>query len=80
VNSVTVRYFAAAREAAGVSEEQASAADLGTLRDQLGARGERFARILSISSFLVDGLPWHDSAAPFPARCTIDVLPPFAGG
>jgi len=80
VNSVTVRYFAAAREAAGLAQEQASAADLGSLRSQLGARGERFARILSISSFLVDGLPWHDPAAPFPPSCTIDVLPPFAGG
>jgi molybdopterin converting factor small subunit len=80
VTDVTVRYFAAARAAAGVAQEQADAADLGALRTQLGSRDEQLARILAISSFLVDGLPWHDPQAPLPPRCTIDVLPPFAGG
>jgi len=78
---VTVRYFAAARAAAGVSDEQAEAATLGTLLAAVQAgRGERFSAVLSASSFLVDGLVWRDREAPLPDGATIDVLPPFAGG
>ena len=78
---VTVRYFAAARAAAGVSDEQAEAATLGTLLAAVQAgRGERFSAVLSASIFLVDGLVCRDREAPLPDGATIDVLPPFAGG
>jgi molybdopterin synthase sulfur carrier subunit len=78
---VTVRYFAAARAAAGVAEEATDAATLGALVERLGqARGERLARVLGVASFLVDGLVWRDREQPLPAAATIDVLPPFAGG
>jgi sulfur-carrier protein len=78
---VTVRYFAAARAAAGVAEEISEAPTLAALRTQLAAsRGEKLARVLSVASFLVDGLTWREPEAPFPPRCTVDVLPPFAGG
>jgi molybdopterin converting factor small subunit len=75
-----VRYFAGARAAAGTSEERLVAATLGELIAVVGARGERIASVLAGSSFLVDGLSCHDRAAPLPGDCTVDVLPPFAGG
>jgi molybdopterin synthase sulfur carrier subunit len=36
--------------------------------------------VLDRSSYLVDGVAWHDRAAPLPPAATVDVLPPFAGG
>ncbi|WP_117213976.1 MoaD/ThiS family protein [Allorhizocola rhizosphaerae] len=75
---ITIRYFAGARAAAGVSEEQVPA---GCSIEQLGKeRGETLQRVLLSASFLVDGLAWHDRSAPLPAGATVDVLPPFAGG
>ena len=81
--SVTVRYFAAAAEAAGVEEEILAAADAGTtlgeLRDLLVDRyGAAMARVVANGSFLVDGVVRRDGAAPLGER--VDVLPPFAGG
>ncbi|HEY7482994.1 MAG TPA: MoaD/ThiS family protein [Streptosporangiaceae bacterium] len=80
----TIRYWAAAREAAGVSEE---AYDASTLADALQAagalRGAEFARIVRRSSFLIDGDPvgTRDHAGiTLPDGGTIEVLPPFAGG
>ena len=77
---VTVRYFAAARAAAGVSEETLEVGTLGALRKVLAARGDRLARVVQVASFLVDGQTCHEADAPLPAAATIDVLPPFAGG
>jgi molybdopterin converting factor small subunit len=77
---VIVRYFAAARAAAGVTEETLEAATLGALRKELASRNDRLARVLEVASFLVDGVAWRQQDAPLPAGGTIDVLPPFAGG
>jgi molybdopterin converting factor small subunit len=78
---VTVRYFAAARAAAGVAEETCAAPTLAALRlDLAGSRGAQLEKVLSVASFLVDGLSWRDLDAPLPAGATVDVLPPFAGG
>jgi molybdopterin synthase sulfur carrier subunit len=78
---VTVRYFAAARAAAGLSEEITEAHTLDELlRSLAGTRGEKLAAVLGSSSFLVDGLAWRDRDAQLPAGATVDVLPPFAGG
>jgi molybdopterin converting factor small subunit len=77
----TVRYFAAARAAAGVSEEVVPASTLGSLRKAMAdAHGERLAAVLRVASFLVDGMPCRDDDASLPANATVDVLPPFAGG
>jgi molybdopterin converting factor small subunit len=77
----TVRHFAAARAAAGVTEESLDAATLDELVERLGRRhGERLALVLKSCSFLVDGLACHDRSAAVPAESTVDVLPPFAGG
>lgn len=80
--TLVVRYFAAARAAAGVSEESVPGGrSLDELADDLARRhGERLARVLGVASFLVNGVACHDRRAPLPAGATVDVLPPFAGG
>lgn len=79
---ITVRYFAGARAAAGVPEDQLPP---GCTLAQLSAtvvarRGERLGRVLGAASFLVDGVAWRDRDRPLPDPATVDVLPPFAGG
>lgn len=83
---VTLRYWAAAKEAAGVAEEAVTAE---TLADALAAAGRtaepdgRLRSVLARSSFLVDGHP-VGRRAPEQVAVTdgavIEVLPPFAGG
>lgn len=83
---VTVRYFASARAAAGVTEERLDLAALpaptlaGLVTTLSAGHGQRLAQVLAAASFLVDGLAWHDREAPLPSGATVDVLPPFAGG
>ncbi|MBT2208150.1 MULTISPECIES: MoaD/ThiS family protein [Actinomadura] len=82
----TIRYWAAAKAAAGVHEEPYDAV---TLADAVSAalardgRGEEFRRVVGRSSFLVDGDPVgtrpHASVA-LPEGGVVEVLPPFAGG
>ena len=76
-----VRYFAGARAAACRSEEKLTAATLDELIATLTAtHGERLAAVLSVASFLIDGVACHDRSAKLPDQATVDVLPPFAGG
>jgi molybdopterin converting factor small subunit len=78
---LTVRYYAGARAAAGVSTETTSATSLDHLAEVLTDRhGERLAVVLKAASYLVDGLACHDRKAPLADGATVDVLPPFAGG
>jgi sulfur-carrier protein len=81
--TITVRYFAAARAAAGSDSEQLSlrsGATVGEVVDGLGDRSPQLARVLSRCSYLCDGVAVRDKAQPLQAGNTIDVLPPFAGG
>jgi sulfur-carrier protein len=80
--TVTVRYFAAAADAAGREQELL---ELGpdptvlTLRELLLERyGAAMERVLRSGSFLVDGIVRRSPTAPIGA--SVDVLPPFAGG
>jgi len=81
---ITVRYFAAAEDAAGVSEESWETADsaaltLDSLKRELTAKyGSDMARVLRAGSFLVDGVVRRDGGAV--SGTVVDVLPPFAGG
>lgn len=79
---VTVRYFAAAAEAAHSEEEVVSLASgvtLGELRELLIERyGDLMRRVVGSGSFLIDGVARTDDAYPVSDR--VDVLPPFAGG
>jgi molybdopterin synthase sulfur carrier subunit len=78
---VTMRYWAAAKEAAGVAEETVTADTLGAALAAIG--GPRLRAVLARSSFLVDGQPVGRRAADSVALddgAVIEVLPPFAGG
>ncbi len=78
---VTVRYFAGARAAAGVAEEDVPAGTLGELKQCLTAgRDRRFAAILAASSLMSDGRPLDNDETVLADRATVEVLPPFAGG
>lgn len=79
-----IRYWAAARDAAGVAEEPYDAATLAeALATARVTRGAGFAQVLERSSFLVDGAPVggrpHD-VLELPEGGVVEVLPPFAGG
>ena len=79
--SVTVRYFAGARAAAGVDTETREAGTLDELVGQIvGDHGERLRRVLTACSFLVDGTSVRDRASALSPGSVVDVLPPFAGG
>lgn len=83
---VTLRYWAALRSAAGMSEQ---VFDADTLAEALGearashAGEPRFGAVLDICAVVVDGTPagsrdhatiaLHDGS-------TVELLPPFAGG
>ncbi len=75
---VTVRFFAAAREAAGVASIEVEPGPIGTrLAEQ--SFGQRFDKVLAMSTLLCDGrrLTGQDTAGD---GAVVDVLPPFAGG
>lgn len=77
----TVRFYASARAAAGVSEEDVPAGTLDELLVALSDRhGDRLALVLKVSSLLVDGASCRDLSTVVDGRSTVDVLPPFAGG
>lgn len=84
--TVTVRYWAAAKDAAGVAEDTVEARTLADALDVILARrgaDGRLRKVLAGSSFLVDGaaagrrvpadLVLNDAAV-------VEVLPQFAGG
>lgn len=80
--TVTVRYFAAAADAAGCEEETLTLADgatLGALKELLSERyGDLMHRVVESGSFLLDGVVRRDGTLRLQGR--VDVLPPFAGG
>ena len=80
---VTVRYFAAARAAAGMEAETLDVAPGTSVKDlveRLGARSPKLAAVLDRCSFLCDGMAVRNRAEPLRTNQTVDVLPPFAGG
>ncbi|WP_455350979.1 MoaD/ThiS family protein [Streptomyces sp. SYSU K217416] len=80
----TIRYWAAAKAAAGTHEEPYSAQ---TLAEALDAARERhpaeLTRVLLRCSYIVDGHPVgtrsHETVR-LAEGGTVEVLPPFAGG
>ncbi|MFE7131297.1 MoaD/ThiS family protein [Streptomyces sp. NPDC057638] len=80
----TIRYWAAAKAAAGVADEPFTADTLAEALD--GARDRHpgeLTRVLAHCSFLVDGDPVgardHETVR-LAEGGTVEVLPPFAGG
>lgn len=85
--TTVLRYWAAAREAAGAAQEEVSAATLGEALSAAvasrGPQGRKLAGVFELSSYLVDGDPVGrrdpDSVRLAPGA-VVEVLPPFAGG
>ena len=83
---VTIQYWAAAKEAAGVASESVEAGTLAEALDVILARhggNERLRSVLAASSFLVDGAPAGrrvHAELVLSDAARIEVLPPFAGG
>jgi molybdopterin converting factor small subunit len=89
VGSVTVRYWAAARAAAGVESDAVPVADGATLADVLGAVRDlhpgsaRLSEVIGVCSMLVGDRPVGSRApadVPLSPGDTVELLPPFAGG
>jgi len=78
---VTVRYFAAAAEAAGVMTETLQAVTVGALvAAMVESHGPGLATVLARCSLLAAGVRVAEDATPLADGVTVDVLPPFAGG
>ena len=80
---VTVRYFAAARAAAGTESETIDVPPGTTvdgLVETLRSRDDGLATVLARCSYLRDGVAVRDMGVSLDDAQTIDVLPPFAGG
>ncbi|GAB2932534.1 MoaD/ThiS family protein [Rhodococcus aerolatus] len=81
---VTVRFFAAARAAAGAEQAEhalpAGTASVADLVVTLGEGRPELARVLARCSFLVDEVAVRDRSAALRDGAVVDVLPPFAGG
>lgn len=86
-----VRYFAAARAAAGVDEERHELPDGATLeqllesvlavqRPEPPAGTPPLARVIARSSFLRNEVAVRNRLSGLGANDIVDVLPPFAGG
>jgi sulfur-carrier protein len=89
VGSITVRYWAAARAAAGVETDLVPAAETMTLAQVLAevrarhADQSRFADVVAVCSVLVGDRPVGSSdpaAVTVRGGDTVELLPPFAGG
>jgi sulfur-carrier protein len=91
MSTVTLRYWAAAKQAAGVAEETISAGTLAAALEAAVSAREQYAAgadcelrtVLARSSFLVDGSPVGRRApetVTLREAAVVEVLPPFAGG
>ncbi|MGL4306486.1 MAG: MoaD/ThiS family protein [Mycobacteriaceae bacterium] len=81
--TVTIRYFAAARSAAGVEGCTINISDKSTvanLQSTLGENNQKLSEVLSRCSFLRNSRAILDLSTVLHEGDTIDVLPPFAGG
>ena len=80
---VTLRYWAAAKDAAGVADEKVEAQTLADALKAAGDQNARLHRVLARSSFLIDGEPAGTrppESIVLANDAVIEVLPPFAGG
>lgn len=80
----TVRYWAAARAAAGTTSDDVHAATLADALAQVrGRHDEQLTKVLAVCAFVVDGDPLgarDPASVPLDGVELVDVLPPFAGG
>jgi sulfur-carrier protein len=82
--TVTVRYYAAARAAAGVETESVEVPPGATvdilLKTVRATHGDDLGRVLDRCSFLLDEVAVRDRELSLRDGALLDVLPPFAGG
>jgi sulfur-carrier protein len=80
----TIRYWAAARDAAGSAEEPYDAPTLAAaLAAATSRHGDGLAAVLRRCSFIVDEVPVgarDHAAVELSEGGSVEVLPPFAGG
>lgn len=76
---VTVRYWAAARAAAGVDSEVVPGSTVGAVVAAAVEAHPGLARVAAVATFLLDGraASREDETT---VGATLEVLPPFAGG
>jgi molybdopterin converting factor small subunit len=80
----TIRFWAAARDAAGIAEEPYDASTLAEALISVRERhGDVLSRVLARCSYVVDEAPVggrEHATVELSAGGTVEVLPPFAGG
>ncbi len=77
--SVTVRYWAGARAAAGRDADEVAAGDVAAALDAVRGEHPGLGPVLEVATLLLDGRtvgPEH----PLSAGDVLEILPPFAGG
>lgn len=85
-NEVTVRYWAAARSAAGIAQESVAAVTLDELLTEISRRHrdrDRFDDVIDMCSILVSEVPVgarNPADVVLRAGDSVEFLPPFAGG
>ena len=81
---VSLHYWAGARAAAGLAEEEIEARSVAeALRMACDERSDpHYDKVIQASSVLIDGLTAHpaDLERPLMAPVRVEILPPFAGG
>lgn len=77
--TVTVRYWAGARAAAGVDTEEVSAGLLSEVSSRLVEVRPALSEVLPRCTLLVDGVR-SGPETPLAGGELVEVLPPFAGG
>ena len=83
--TVTIRYWAGARDAAGTETDVVDAPSVAEALARAAADrpgDAEYARVIGLCSFLVDGrrLGDRDRTRPLTGPVEIEALPPFAGG
>ena len=81
-DQVTVRFFAAARAAAGCDQVLVGPGSLEEIIESMHAAFPALSGVTPVCSFLVDSLSAKrlEGGTIVDAGSTVDVLPPFAGG
>lgn len=80
---LTVRFFAAARSAAGSDTAVLHLGPNASIADavrELCCRSDELALVIRKCSYLCDGVAVRDLSTVLRPHQTLDVLPPFAGG
>lgn len=76
----TIRFFAAAKAATGVSQIEITAASLGQALELVGKKYPELLPVLSRCSYLINEVSCQDLSTVIKQADIVDVLPPFAGG